>query len=93
MVIATLGQVEPLDLQSDDWEEYTEQLEQVFFVATGKKVAVFLTVIGGKAYALLRNLLAPIKPAAKSYSELVKVMKEHLKPEPLEIAERFKFHR
>ena len=97
MVTATLGQVEPFDLQTDDWEEYTERLEQ-FFVANGitvdaKKVAVFLTVVGGKAYTLLRNLLAPIKPATKSYSELVKVMKDHLKPKPLIIAERFKFHR
>ena len=58
-----------------------------------KKVTVFLTVIRGKAYALLRNLLAPIKPAAKSYSELVKVIKDHLKAEPLKIAEMFKFHR
>ena len=54
---------------------------------------MFLTVVGGKAYALLRNLLAPIKPATKSYSEVVKVMKDHLKPKPLIIAERFKFHR
>ena len=54
---------------------------------------MFLTVIGGRAYALLRNLLAPTKPADKSYGELVKVMKNHLKPTPPVIAERFKFHR
>ena len=71
-----------------------------FFVANGitdqaKKVAVFLTVLGGKAYALLRNLLVPTKPADKAYGDLVKVMKDHLKPKPLiiNIAERFKFHR
>ena len=68
------------------------------FVANGitelsKKVAVFLTVLGGKAYALLRNLLAPTKPADKAYGDLVKVMKDRLKPKPLIIAERFKFHR
>ena len=76
---------------------YSERLDQ-FLVANGvvddaKKVAVFLTVIGGRAYALLRNLLAPTKPADKSYGELVKVMKNHLKPTPPVIAERFKFHR
>ena len=69
-----------------------------FFVANGitddaKKVAILLTVIGRKAYALLRNLLAPAKPAEKSFDVLVKVMKDHLKPKPLVIAERFKFHR
>jgi len=97
MTTATLGQVEPFDPQVDDWVLYTERLEQ-FFVANGitddaKKVAVLLTVIGGKAYALLRNLLAPTKPAGKSFETLVEVMKDHLKPKPLVIAERFKFHR
>ena len=57
MTTATLGQVEPFDLQVDDWVLYAERLEQ-FFVANGitddaKKVAVLLTVIGGKAYVCL----------------------------------------
>ena len=61
---------------------YTERTEQ-FFVANritndAKKVAVLLTVIGGKAYALLQNLVAPAKPAEKSFDALVKVMKDHL---------------
>ena len=97
MTTATLGQVEQFDPQVDDWVLYTERLEQ-FFVANGitddaKKVAVLLTVIGGKAYALLRNLLAPTKPAGKSFETLVEVMKDHLKPKPLVIAERFKLYR
>ena len=49
-------------------------------------------VIGGKAYTLLRNLLAPAKPAEKSFDILVKVMKDHLKPKLLVMAESFKFH-
>ena len=63
-------------------------------VDRAKKVTVFLTVLGGKAYALLENLLAPTctKPTDKVYGDLVKAMKDHLKPKPLIIAERFKFH-
>ena len=73
---------------------YAEQVEQ-FFIANGiednkKKVATLLTVIGDKAYSLLCNLLAPTKPAEKTYGELVDVMK---RPKPPVIAERFKFHR
>ena len=52
-----------------------------------------LTVIGSKVYGLLRNLLAPAKPADKDFAEIVQVMQEHLSPKPLTIAERFKFHR
>ena len=58
-----------------------------------KKVAVFLTVLGGKAYALPRNLLVLTKPADKAYGDLINVMKDHLKPKLLIIAERFKYHR
>ena len=97
MATVMLGQVELFKLEGGDWNVYTERLDQ-FLVANGvaesaKKVAVFLTVIGGRAYAMLQNLLAPTKPADKSYGELVKVVKDHLKPKPLVIAERLKFHR
>ena len=96
--MATLGTVEPFDPESDDWPTYAERLEQ-FFLANritdyaGKRVAAFLTVIGPKAYTLLRNVLAPDKPATKTYAELVAALKAHLDPKPLVIAERFKFHR
>ena len=49
--------------------------------------------IGPKAYALLRNLVAPTKPHEKEYKELIDAMQAHLKPKPLTIAERFKFNR
>ena len=56
-------------------------------------MAVLLTVIGLKAYGLLRNLLAPTKPADKGCDETVQVLQNHLSPKPMIIAERFKFHR
>ena len=56
-------------------------------------LATFLTVVGPAAYALLSNLLSPEKPASKTYEELIAVMKNHLEPKPLIIAEQFCFHR
>lgn len=75
---------------------YTERLSQ-YFVANEitddmKKVAVLLTVMGSKAYELLHSLLAPVVPSTKKYDELTAVLLGHLKPKPLVIAERFKFH-
>ena len=54
-----------------------------------KKVTVLVTVIGQKAYALLRNLVAPTKPHEKDYDSLVAAMKDLLKLKPLTIAEWF----
>ncbi len=72
---------------------YTERLEQ-YFIANGitddaKKRAVFITV---RTYALLSDLVAPEKPTNKAYDQLVEVLKNHLKPKPVIIAERFHFH-
>lgn len=51
------------------------------------------TVIGSHFYKLLQNLLSLTKPAEKSYQDLIKVLKDHLVPKPVVIAERFKFHK
>ena len=95
MAVSTVGQVEPFDPDADDWQVYAERLDQFFAaneISGEKKVSVFLTVIGSKAYTLLRNLLAPTKPADKSYKDLVEALSKHLDPKPIVIAERFKFH-
>ena len=49
-------------------------------------------MVGAKTYSLMSDLVAPAKPATKTYADLVAVVKGHLKPKPLVIAERFKFH-
>ena len=92
-----IGKLQSFEPGNEDWLLYTERLEQ-FFVANNieddkRKVAVLLTALGASAYALLRNLVGPAKPATKKYDELVKAMKDHLQPKPIVIAERFKFHR
>ena len=58
-----------------------------------RKVPVFLSVLGGKTYDLLRNLLSPTDPKDKSFDELVEALKGHFEPTPLVIAERFHFHK
>ena len=98
MATNLMGQMEPYELDRGEvWATYIERLEQ-FFVANKitegqRKKAVLLTVIGLKAYGLLRNLLSPAKPAEKEFDEIIQVMQNHLNPRPLIIAERFKFHR
>ena len=52
---------------------------------------VFLTVIGGKAYAVL--LVATDLPEDKAYDALVGFFKNHYEPKPVVIAERFHFHK
>lgn len=79
------GNMETFDPErGDDWPMYTEWMEQYFAAndihSDARKRAVFLTVIGGKAYGLLQNLLSPTKPVDANYVTLIKTMKDHLSP-------------
>ena len=57
-----------------------------------RKRLIFLTVIGSDTYSLLRNLLLSVSPSTKTVEELFEIRKEHLKPQPIVIAERYKFY-
>ena len=57
-----------------------------------KQVAVFLSVIGSKTFALLRSLVLPESPKDKTLAELVTVLKQHFEPKPVIIVQRFHFH-
>ncbi len=70
-----VGSVTSFDSKSQSWEEYCEVLNN-FFVAndvesTEKKQVILLSCVGAQTYTLMRNLLSPDKPGAKSFEELV----------------------
>ena len=73
------------------------ELVEQFFLANDidddHKVPTLLSLIGGKTYTLLRDLLAPEKPATKSFQQIVTTLQQHLSPKPLEIAERVRFYK
>ena len=82
--------------KGEDFEDYVERFDQ-FCLANDvtdeiKKRAVFLSAVGAQTYGLLKTLLAPLKPSSKNYSELTELARNHLKPKPILIAERFKFY-
>ncbi|XP_073965617.1 uncharacterized protein [Choristoneura fumiferana] len=90
----SVGKIGPFDVNKDSWDLYIERLEQYFIVNDVKdavKVATLITVIGSEAYELMVNLCTPKRPATKTYSDLVAVMKTHLQPKPSILAERYKF--
>ena len=68
-----------------------------FFAANGitdggRQQSILLSEVGPITYTIISSLLSPEKPGAKSFSELVELLKTHFNPEPSEIVERFKFH-
>ena len=76
-------------------ESITAYLKRVklFFitnsVANDKKMVMFLSMVRGKMYSLLQDLLAPKKPHDKLLPVLFQELEEHYKPQPLVITENF----
>ena len=94
--MTTLDRIDDFDPVVESISTYLERV-QLFFVANNvedaRKSAVLLSLLGGKVYGTLRNLLSPKQPAGKSYDELKTVLKAHYEPKPIIIAEQFHFHK
>ena len=83
------GSIQEFQPDSEIVSTYLERM-QLFFTANSvpqeKQVPVFLSVVGAKAYALLRSLLSPQLPHTRTYEELEDALKQHFQPKPLVIA-------
>ena len=79
-----------------DWIQYIERMEYYFqankIIEGDTKKAILISVMGEKAYKLMRSLVSPAKPNDKSFGQLVKAMRGHLCPLPSEIVQRHKFN-
>ncbi|KAK6179270.1 hypothetical protein SNE40_011672 [Patella caerulea] len=94
--MAEIGKISEFDEVKESFVCYEERMSQYFIandVEDGKKVPIFLTVVGPQTYGLLKNLLAPVLPSTHTYDVLIDTLKRHFTPTPLVIAERYKFHR
>lgn len=91
MAVGKIGQFVP---GTSNWKTYISRLEQYFIVNKVEeemKVPTLITLVGDETYELMMDLCSPDNPEDKTYAELVKIVKNHLHPEPSIIAERHKF--
>ena len=93
--MATLGSLPAFDEDTEFIKAYVERAK-IFFMANSvpeeKQAVVFLSCIGGKTYALLRSLLAPMSLIEATFEALVTALEEHFEPKPNVISQRFHFH-
>lgn len=90
------GQMYAFDSTVEDWATYVERVEQYCLandIGDERKVAVLLSVMGAKTYNFLCGLTAPVKPAEKTFKEIVDVLQMHLNPKALIIVDHFRFHK
>ena len=90
--MSVIGKLQEFKPETECFSTYVERLK-LLKVSEDKKVAVFLTVIGPKNYALLSDFYAPTKPRDIALEDLIKTLEGHFEPTPIVIAERFHFHK
>ena len=81
MATAVHGSLSEYDPALEPWSIYIERLEQYFLandiLAEPKKRAILLHACGSKVFQLIRNL-ADDQPTAKSYTEVVALVKNYM---------------
>lgn len=90
-----IGQLEAFQPDNERMLAYLERLHMYFAandIKEEKQVPMLLSVIGGKTYSLLSDLLTPKKPLEKTFRELQRVLLTHFEPKQLVITERFHLH-
>ena len=78
--MTSFGRIDEFRPKNESIEAYLERIELYFNaneVEDDKKVSIFLSVIGGKTYSVLRDLLAPVKLQEKSFSALASELTKH----------------
>ena len=84
--MVTHGSIGEFQHTQESWQSYVERLQQYFVAndvdAAMKQRAILLSIVGGKTYQLIRNLLGPAKPTERSFDEIVEAVRNHYQPVP-----------
>ncbi|XP_050507436.1 uncharacterized protein K02A2.6-like, partial [Diabrotica virgifera virgifera] len=78
-----------------DWNIYQERLEQYFlanYVENDRMVPVLLTIIGDKAYEILKGLCDPVLPKNKTFDELCILLQKQFTKKVSVFKERIEFY-
>lgn len=85
---------EYFDKSKVQWVRWLTRFEGAYAIIAPKsdqKKSLLLHYIGTDTYDLLWDKLAPTTPEAKTYEQLVEILKNVFDPTPLEIVENYRF--
>ncbi|XP_052748659.1 uncharacterized protein K02A2.6-like [Galleria mellonella] len=87
--------LQPYDELHESFGSYIQRLNNYInlkgVTSPVTKLQIFLNCIGAKYYQVLKNITAPDTLENKTYEQLVEILKNHIAPEPGEVAQQHKF--
>lgn len=93
--MALIGSIEAFTPRQTDIMSYMERIDLLFAcndIPNTKKVSLFLTLLGGEAYNVLKDLVAPLSPSTLTFERLRTELENYYSPKRLIIAERYRFY-
>lgn len=93
--MSLIGEIPKFYSQHDDWQVFTERLEQFFEindVAEDKKRAILITSISDDVYKLLRDVCHPVLPKNKTFDELCELLNKQFVVKTSVFRERVTFY-
>lgn len=93
--MALIGDIPRFHNYGDDWQVFTERLEQFFEindVAEEKKRAILLTSISDDVYKTLRDVCHPVLPKSKTFDELCALLNKQFVKKTSVFRERVTFY-
>ncbi|GBP52474.1 hypothetical protein EVAR_32030_1 [Eumeta japonica] len=81
--------LQPYDEQNESFSSYLQRLQNYITLKgvtnATVKVQIFLNCIGPKHYQIIKNITAPEAPEKKSIDVLIKLLQNHIAPEPVKL--------
>lgn len=93
--MALIGEIPKFYSQYDDFQVFTERLEQFFEindVAEEKKRALLITSISDDVYKTLRDVCHPVLPKNKTFDELIELLNKQFVVKTSVLRERVQFY-
>lgn len=93
--MALIGELPRFNSEYDDWQVFTERLEQFFEindVVEDKKKAILITSIGDDIYKTLRDVCHPVLPKNKTFDELCELLNKQFVVKTSVYRERYNFY-
>jgi len=90
-----VGAIPTFRQDDDDWNTYSEILDQFFIVnevSEVKKSAFLISCVGSDTYKTLRDLCHPALPKDKSFTDLSELLRKQFSPQVAIFRERTKFY-
>uniref|UniRef100_A0AAG5D920 Retrotransposon gag domain-containing protein n=1 Tax=Anopheles atroparvus TaxID=41427 RepID=A0AAG5D920_ANOAO len=95
MAAQLIGTIPEFIVNFDDWNVYSERLDQFFEVneiPTEKRNAFLISSIGSDAYKSLRELCHPSLPKDRPFEELCELLRKQFSPQVAIFRERTHFY-